>query len=135
MPETPPRTVRFVSAKVDVTDKVSHARVELERVGKGKYVGTGESQGDGLDDYLSGAHAAARAVEQAADNKEARVDVIALDVVHVVRQTLVIVSVSASFKGVTRELYGVCLDREDRASAGALAVLNATNRAFDMAAR
>ena len=126
------RKVRFVKATVETSSDSCHARVELERTGAGTYVGTSGAT-TGLDAFRAGAQAAALAVEQVADSDDAHVEVCDLEVVKLFGDTLVIVSVLARLKDETRSVYGVCQVRDDGASAAALAVLNATNRIFDLA--
>ena len=68
-----------------------------------------------------------------ADSDDAHVEIRDLEVVKLFGDTLVVVSVVARLKDDTRSLYGVCQVRDDGASAAAMAVLNATNRVFDLA--
>ncbi|MBI4499530.1 MAG: hypothetical protein HY700_00045 [Gemmatimonadetes bacterium] len=127
------RKVRFVKATLHRDEARSRASVELERPGSGSYIGTADGPASDLDDFRAGAQAAAQAVQQAADSEDARVEVRGLELIKAVGETVVIVSVSASFGKETRALFGVCQVHDDPASAAAMAVLNATNRVFDLA--
>ena len=127
------RKVRFVKATLQKSDTGSQARVELERPGSGSYVGIAEGAGSELDAFRAGAHAAAQAVQQVADSADARVEVRDLELIKAVGETVVIVSVTATLKGESRSLFGVCQVHDDPAAAAAMAVLSATNRVFDLA--
>jgi len=127
------RKVRFVKATVKQGDERVQARVELERPGTGTFVGTSEGAEAILDILRTGAEAAAQAVQQAADTEEASVEIRDLEIVKVHGADVVIVSVLVRLRGEARSLYGVCQVQEDPATAGALAVLSATNRVFDLA--
>jgi hypothetical protein len=124
------RNVRFKTATVLPDGNVC---VELERPGAGTYVGMGESTEPGLEVFRAGADAAAQAVAHAADSPDASVEVKDLEVVRAVGETLVVVAVSARLKSESHVLIGVCVVRDDPAHAAARAVLNATNRAFNLA--
>ncbi len=126
------RKVRFVKATVETGDQGCQARVELERPGAATYVGMADGPGAGLEIFRAGARAAAQAVQQTAGTEDARVELQDLDVVDVVGERLVIVLVRASLRGDSRSLFGVCKVQDDQAAAGALAVLSATNRVFDL---
>ena len=126
------RKVRFVGATVNKSDKGVQARVELQRVGAGTYVGTADGAEATEDALRAGAEAAAQAVQQAADTEEASVEIRDLEVVKTRGGEVVIVSVLARLRGEARSVFGVCQIQDDPATAGALAVLSATNRVFDL---
>lgn len=127
------RKVRLVKATLTRSDKRVQARVELQRPGAGTYVGTADGSESVLDTLRAGAEAAAQAVQQAADTPEASVEIRDLEVVKVREGDVVIVSVLVRLRGEARSLFGVCQVHEDPAAAGAMAVLSATNRVFDLA--
>ena len=127
------RKVRFVNATLKQGDERVQARVELERPGSGTFVGIAEGTEATLDLLRSGAEAAAQAIQQAADTDEASVEIRDLEIVKVHGADVVIVSVLVRLRGEARSLFGVCQVQEDPTTAGALAVLSATNRVFDLA--
>lgn len=103
------------------------------RPGSGTFVGIAEGTEAILDLLRSGAEAAAQAIQQAADTDEASVEIRDLEIVKVHGADVVIVSVLVRLRGEARSLFGVCQVQEDPTTAGALAVLSATNRVFDLA--
>jgi len=127
-----PRKVRFVKATSAPQPENPETQVVLERSGTGTFVGTAAAGGSDRDVFMAGAQAAAQAVERAAGGGGASVTVEALEVVKAVGHSVVIVSVLASYKGETRNLFGICRVKPDRATSAALAVLSATNRVFDI---
>ena len=127
------RKVRFVKATLKKGDALVHARVELERPGSGTYVGTAEGAEATLDVLRTSAQAAAQAVQHAADTEEASVEIRDLEIVKARGGDVALVSVLVRLRGEVRSLFGVCQINDDPATAGALAVLSATNRVFDLA--
>lgn len=127
------RKVRFVKAAVEPAASSSRVRVELEDREIGTCIGLADNKGSGIDAIQAGARAAAEAVRQTASHADAKVEVRAVELVAIAGTQVVVVAVVASFKGQERSLHGICQVREDRAASGALAVLNATNRVFDLA--
>src|SRR2546425_8030325 len=95
------RKVRLVKSTLDQERDVSRASVELRRADAGIYVGTAESSGPGLEVFRAGAQAAAQAVQQAAETKDASVEVQSLELVKAVGTTLVIVQVATRLEGKT----------------------------------
>jgi hypothetical protein len=122
------RKVRFVKATIETEGGVVRAEVELKRPDAQSYVGKAERPSAGVNVLLAGAQAAAEAVRHVADDEDAAVDVRDIAVVNLWGQDIVVVSVSARFRGRAFPVFGVCHLKDDPVAAAALAVLSATNR-------
>ncbi len=127
------RKVRFVKASLDEKADVTRASVELERGGAERFVGRVERPSEGVNILQAGAQAAAEAVQQAVGIEGAVISVQDVTKTLVFGEPVVVVSVSATVRNETFQLYGVCHVTDDLAEAAALAVLNATNRVCDLA--
>jgi hypothetical protein len=127
------RKVRFVKATTEQEGDRTKASVELTRPDTGSFVGRAERPSVGSDILRAGAQAAAEAVRQASGRDDAEVTVQEVEKVKVFGAEVVIVMVAAKIRGEVRSLYGVCHVQDDAAEAAALAVLNATNRVYDLA--
>ncbi len=133
--ERKPRIVRFIRADVQQAGGRCRAEVELERERTGRYVGTSEG-GAGANgapaDLRCVAEAAARALCQAVGAPDNIVTVHGVETVDTFGQEAVVVSLAANEAKGPRPLMGFCLTGRDRLRAAALAVLNGTNRFFDV---
>jgi hypothetical protein len=127
-----PRRIRFVKSTAEQRGTVRRVSVELLRPNEGTYVGSAEQPAADEDLLRAGAEAATEAVMSAALADGTRVTVEAIERVHLFGREIVVVSVSAHYKGQEFSLFGVCEVRDDMATAGALAVLSATNRVMDL---
>ena len=128
MPGSEPRAIRFVRAQVDVQGETCQAVVELESLESGAFVGTAQGGLSDTDRLRAVARATSDALSDAFEAKNARVRVVNVQLVEGVMQTVVVVFLSASRGADTQSLLGVCDGTNDRTTATALAVLNATNR-------
>lgn len=128
------RRVKFLRATSEEAADVRRISVELERPDEGGYVGKAERPEpvDSTELARAGAEAAAEAVGQASGIKEADVKVQDLERVNMFGKDIVVVSVSAKYKGQTFTLFGVAQVQSDLVTAGALAVLSATNRVMEL---
>jgi hypothetical protein len=127
-----PRRIRFVKSATNEEGRVRRVSVELLRPDEGSYVGNAERPSADADLLRAGAEAAAAAVVNATGTDDARVQVEDLERVHLFGRDIVVVSVSASYKGQSFSLFGVCEVKDDLATTGALAVLSATNRVLEL---
>lgn len=134
--ERKPRVVRFIRADVQKSGSRCRAEVELERDRKGRVVGTSDGlvtgMGGAQGDLRCVAEAAARALCQAVDAPEDIVTVHGVEMIDTFGQEAVVVSLAAHLDKGARPLMGFCLAGRDRIRAAALAVLNGTNRFFDV---
>lgn len=129
------RRVRFLKATFEEGPDVRRVSVELQRPDEAGFVGRAARPSGGTDSTdlaRAGAEAAAEAVGQASGIKDAEVTVQALERVSMFGKDIVVVSVSAQYKGQTFTLFGVAQIQDDAATAGALAVLSATNRVLEL---
>lgn len=129
-----PRRIRFVKSASEQEAGVRRVSVELLRPDEASYVGRAErpfSDSD-LDLSRAGAEAAAEAVVSASGAEGTEVKVEALERVSLFGRDIVIVSVMATYRGQTFSLFGVSPVQDDPATAGALAVLSATNRVLEL---
>jgi len=127
------RKVRFVKARLEQAGDHYHADVELTDEDGARFTGGADGPRTDQDLLRTGALAAAAAAEQASGIAGARVEVQDLAVVREFGAEIVLVSVRATARNDTWQLYGVSRVRGDLAAAAALAVLNATNRVLDLA--
>ena len=129
-----PRRIRFVRSASEQDAGVRRISVELMRPDESSYVGSAEgpSSDSDLDLSRAGAEAAAQAVVSAVGAKGAEVRVEALERVSLFGRDIVVVSVVATYRGQTYSLFGVAPVQKDPATAGALAVLSATNRVLEL---
>lgn len=127
------RKVRFVKATLERTDEGSHASVELSGEGDARFTGSADGRASDEELLRTGALAAATAVAEASGVRGATVEVKDIAVLHEFGAEIVLVSIEGTVRDQTKQLYGVCSVRGDLAAAAALAVLNATNRVFDLA--
>jgi hypothetical protein len=132
MKDSFPRRIRFVKSTAEQRGQVRRVSVELLRPNEGTYVGSAERSAADEDLLRAGAEAATEAVMSAAPADGTRVAVEAIERVHLFEREMVVVSVSAQYKGREYSLFGVCEIRDDPATAGALAVLSATNRVMEL---
>ena len=123
-----PRRIRFVKSTTEHDAGVRRVSVELRRPDEGSYVGKAERPSAEADLLRAGAEAAAAAVANAAGAGDAQVKVEDIERVKMFGRDIVVASVSATYRGQTFSLFGVCEVHDDPATAGALAVLSATNR-------
>lgn len=133
--ERKPRVVRFIRADVQQAGDRCRAEVELEREPAGRYIGTSEGGADGGGapaDLRCVAEAAARALCQAVGAPDNIVTVHGVETVDTFGQEAVVVSLAANEAKGARPLMGFCLTGRDKLRAAALAVLNGTNRFFDV---
>ena len=126
------RRIRFLKSSAEHHGDLHRVSVELLRPDEGTYVGWSESPSSDVDLLRAGAEAAAEAVVNAAGAGDAQVTVENIERVKVFGRDVVVVLVSARYKGQTFSLFGVCEVRDDDATAGALAVLSATNRVLEL---
>lgn len=126
------RRVRFSKATSEKRGDVRRISVELVRPNEAQYVGQAERPAADADLARAGAEAAAEAVVQASGVEDAKVSVEALERVNMFGRDIVIVSVRATYRGQTYALFGVAQVQDDPATAGALAVLSATNRVLEL---
>lgn len=127
-----PRRIRFVKSSTHEAGRVRRVSVELLRPEEATYVGKAERPMSEADLLRAGAEAAADAVVNAAGDADAEVRVDDIERVRLFGRALVVVSVSATYKGQSFSLFGVCELRDDPATAGALAVLSAANRVLEL---
>jgi len=127
-----PRRIRFVKSNTEQDAGVRRVSVELLRPDEGNYVGRAERPSGEVDLLRAGAEAAAAAVVNAAGGGDAEVKVEDIERVKMFGRDIVVASVSATYRGQTFSLFGVCEVHEDPATAGALAVLSATNRVLEL---
>ncbi len=127
-----PRRIRFVRSATEQDAGVRRVSVELLRPDEGSYVGKAERPSAELDLLRAGAEAAAAAVVNAAGTDDAEVKVEDIERVKMFGRDIVVASVSATYRGQTFSLFGVCEVHDDPATAGALAVLSATNRVLEL---
>ncbi|HLB37002.1 MAG TPA: hypothetical protein VJL31_10560 [Gemmatimonadales bacterium] len=127
-----PRRIRFVKSNTEQDAGVRRVSVELLRPDDGSYVGKAERPSAEVDLLRAGAEAAAAAVVTAAGTDNAEVKVEDIERVKMFGREIVVASVSATYRGQTFALFGVCEVHEDAATAGALAVLSATNRVLEL---
>lgn len=127
-----PRRIRFVKSASEQAEGVRRVSVELLRPDEGSYVGRVERSPAEPDLLRAGADAAAAAVASAAGSDGAKVTVEDIEQVHLFGRDIIVVSVTATYRGQTFALFGVCEVHEDAATAGALAVLSATNRVLEL---
>jgi hypothetical protein len=129
-----PRRIRFVKSASEEVAGVRRVSVELLRPHEGSYVGRAERPSSDVDIDLirAAAEAAADAVVSASAVEGTTVTVEALERVNMFGRDIVIVSVTAMFRGQSFSLFGVAPMHEDPATAGALAVLSATNRVLEL---
>jgi hypothetical protein len=127
------RKVRFVKATLERTEEGCRASVELSGEGDARF--RGGADGRASDEALlrTGALAAAAAVAEASGIRGASVEVKDIAVLRQFGTEIVLVSIVGKVRDQTKQLYGVCSVQGDLAAAAALAVLNATNRVFDLA--
>ncbi len=124
-----PRTIRFVSATVDVAAGSCTARVEVETPDLGCFVGSAQGGNSDADQLRAVARATADALSEAFDAHNARVRVLGVQAVDALPHNAVIVTLAASKGTDNRTLFGICDgNAHDIPKATALAVLNATNR-------
>lgn len=126
------RRVRFLKTTSEERGDIRRVSVELERPEEAHYVGRAERPVADTDLLRAGAEAAAEAVVQASGVEDARVTVEDLEHVKLFGRDIVVVSVRAVYKGQTYALFGVSQVQDDLATAGALAVLSATNRVLEL---
>jgi hypothetical protein len=127
-----PRRIRFVKSTTEQRGRVKRVSVELLRPNESSYVGSTERPAADEDLLRAGAEAAAQAVASAATAEGTEVTVEAIERTHMFGRDIVVASVSAQYKGQTFSLFGVCEVHDDPATAGALAVLSATNRVMEL---
>lgn len=130
-----PRIVRFIRAEVQHAGGGCRAEVELERESSRRFVGTSEGGAGGIDapaDLRCVAEAAAHALCQAVGVPVSVVTVHGVESVDTFGQEAVVVSLAADEGKGARPLMGFCLSGRDKLRAAALAVLNGTNRFFDV---
>lgn len=127
-----PRRIRFVKSATEQEGQVRRVSVELRRPDEATYVGKAERPAEEADLLRAGAEAAADAVVNAASAADAQVKVEDIERVHLFGRDIIVVCVSASYRGQTFQLFGVCEVHDDPATAGALAVLSATNRVLEL---
>jgi hypothetical protein len=115
------------------TSEGYHASVELS--GKGNARFTGDADGRATEEELlrTGAAAAADAVAEACGIPDVSVEVKDIAALQLFGNRIVLVSIVATLREQTKQLYGICVVQGDAAAAAALAVLNATNRVLDLA--
>jgi len=124
----PPRQVRFVRAQFDtLASGRCAAQVELQGAAA-TYVGRAE--GGCID--AEGPWAAARATADALHDLGHPVAIHGVEMVTVFGESAVAVQVTAQHEGNARRLVGFCLAADDALRATVLAVLNATNRFFEI---
>ena len=133
MRDTNARRVRFVKAKLEQLGDRYHADVELTDEHGARFTGGADGPATEQEELRTGALAAAAAAEQASGVMGARVEVEDLAVVWEFGTQIVLVSVRATARNDTWQLYGMSRVRGDLAAAAALAVLIATNRGLDLA--
>jgi hypothetical protein len=104
----------------------------LLRPDEGSYVGRAAGPSSDSDLTRAGAEAAAQAVVSAAEVDGTEVKVEALERVSMFGRDIVIVSVVATYRGQSFSLFGISPVHDDPATAGALAVLSATNRVLEL---
>lgn len=126
------RRVRFLKATSEQGPDVRRVSVELQRPNESSIVGKAEQPSSDTDLSRAGAEAAAEAIVQASGIRDAQVKVEDIEHVNLFGKDIVVVSVTARYKGQTVSLFGVCQVQEDPATAGALAVLSATNRVLEL---
>ena len=127
-----PRRIRFVKSATKDEGRVKRVSVELLRPQEGSYVGRTERPSGETDLLRAGAEAAADAVVNAAGGDDAQVRVEDIERVRMFGRDIVVVSVSARYRGQSFSLFGVCEVHDDLATTGALAVLSATNRVLEL---
>ena len=120
-------------AKLEHVGDSYHADVELTGEDGARFTGGADGAATERELLRTGALAAAAAAERASSIPGARVEVQDLAVVWEFGTQIVLVSVRATARNDTWQLYGVSQVRGDLAAAAALAVLNATNRVLDLA--
>lgn len=126
------RVVRFIRAEVQQEAERCRAEVELEREQEERFVGISETEPGAMADIRCVAEAAARALCQAVGVAERVVTVHGVETVDTFGQEAVVVSLAADEGRGVRPLMGFCLSGRDKLRAAALAVLNGTNRFFDV---
>lgn len=127
------RKVRFIKATLAQAGDHCHADVELAGDGGARFMGGADGPASKEEQLRTGALAAAAAAERASSHAGARVEIDDLALLEEFGTEIVLVSLRATARGETWQLYGVCNVHGDLAAAAALAVLNATNRVLDLA--
>lgn len=132
MPERSPRRVKFVRAQLEqLSQNQCLAKVELERLEQGSYVGTATGAGPGVEGLRATARAAAEALMQAVGEQNV-LEVHEVELFDAFGQSAVLVHLAARLQDRTQALMGFCVAGADPTRAAALAVLNAANRVLDV---
>ncbi len=127
------RRVKFVRADLQSLPKSRClARVELARPASGNYVGSSVGAGPDIEGLRAAVRAAAEALVFAAGPEQHELKVHGVGLIDALGRPAVMVHLAARQGDRSQALMGVCLMGTDPAHAAALAVLNATNRFFDV---
>jgi hypothetical protein len=126
----PPRALRFINAELwDAPLGRKRAEVTLQLQPEVDCVGSAEIHGETEEAaFRCVAEATSEALLQAVGAGDDTVMLTGVSVIETLGKKILFVAVSASFGGESRELLGFSVIGDDHARAGALAVLNATNR-------
>jgi hypothetical protein len=127
----PPRALRFISAQLEeLAPDRRRATVIVQLQPEVDCVGTADARGERSDlaSFRCVAEATAEALLQAVGAGDDMLDIDGISVIETLGKSILFVAIAADFGGETRELLGFSVIGSDHAKAGALAVLNATNR-------